>query len=205
MESMPTAPDERAEKQAIRTRVLAARDAMPASTRQSFADAVMASVLSTSQYQQANTVLAYVSFGSELSTMSLLQRVLADGKALVLPRVLKNQKQLQLHRVQALDQLTEGVWGIREPRADAPTIALNDIDFILVPGVAFDLAGFRVGYGGGYYDRLLAAANPATTRLSAAFECQIVDVVPNEAHDERVDIIITNQQTLLIEHERKNH
>lgn len=205
MESVQTTSAAREEKKAIRTRVLAARDALAADTRARFAESVSASVLSSAQFEHANTVLAYVSFGSELSTDAILQRTLAEGKSLVLPRVAKGVAQLQLHRVDALDQLVDGVWGIREPRHDAPAMRLEDIDFILVPGVAFDLAGFRIGYGGGYYDRLLAAANPATVRLSVAFDCQLIGAVPNETHDERVDIIITNQQTTLIEHDRKNH
>jgi 5-formyltetrahydrofolate cyclo-ligase len=205
MESVQQMSDARNEKKAIRSRVLAARDALPAAAREQYAESVLATALASTQFVHAKAVLAYVSFGSELSTETLLRRTLAEGKSLVLPRVVKGAAQLQLHRVQTLDQLTAGVWGIREPRADAPTVALYDIDFILVPGVAFDLAGFRIGYGGGYYDRLLGAANPATTRLSVAFDCQLVDAVPNEAHDARVDIIITNQQTYLIEHDRKNH
>ena len=66
-----------------------------------------------------------------------------------------------------------------------------------------DRAGFRIGYGKGFYDKLLSLVNPASTRLSAAFDCQIVDAVPNEAHDQRVDIIITPTQKILISHDRK--
>ena len=81
-------------------------------------------------------------------------------------------------------------------------IAPDQLDLIIVPGVAFDRAGFRIGYGKGFYDKLLSAAKPATTRLSAAFDCQIIDAVPNEAHDQRVDIIITPTQKILISHDR---
>lgn len=205
MGSVQTTSAAREEKKAIRAHVLAARDALPPGVRARFAESVAASVLSSAQFKHASTVLAYASFGSELSTDAILQRTLAEGKSLVLPRVAKGVAQLQLHRVDKLDQLVGGAWGIREPRYDAPAMRLDDIDFMLVPGVAFDLAGFRIGYGGGYYDRLLAAANPTTTRLSIAFDCQLIDAVPNEVHDERVDIIVTNQQTYLIEHDRKNH
>ena len=122
-----------------------------------------------------------------------------------MPRVDKETQQLQLHRVHQLDELVAGGWDIREPHADAKIVTPNELDFILVPGVAFDRAGFRIGYGKGFYDKLLFAVSPASTRLSAAFDCQIVDAVPNEAHDQRVDIIITPTQKILISHDRKNH
>lgn len=156
-------------------------------------------------YTRASLILAFASFGSELNTQSLLRRVISDGKTLVLPRVNKTTQQLQLHRIKALDALIPGTWGILEPHPDAIVFDLADIELIIVPGVAFDRAGYRIGYGKGFYDKLLSAANPATTRLSAAFDCQIVDAVPNEAHDQRVDIIITPTQKILISHDRKNH
>lgn len=153
-------------------------------------------------YSRASSILAFASFGSELNTQSLLRRVISDGKNLILPRVNKATQRLQLHHIKGLDELIPGTWGILEPHADAIVFNLADIDLIIVPGVAFDRAGFRIGYGKGFYDKLLPVANPATTRLSAAFDCQIVDAVPNDAHDERVDLIITPTQKILISHDR---
>jgi 5-formyltetrahydrofolate cyclo-ligase len=194
-----------AEKKAIRTNVLAARDAMATDARAIASNRVCDGIIASTPYQSAATILAYMSFGTELNTENLINHALAHGKILVLPRVDKQTRQLQLYRVHHLDELIEGVWNIREPRMDAEIVAPKDIDFILVPGVAFDSAGFRIGYGKGFYDKLLLAVNPVSTRLSAAFDCQIIDVVPNEAHDQRVDIIITPTQKILISHDRKNH
>lgn len=198
-----------AEKKAIRTSVLNARDAMPLDQRVCESVKMCDSILASAPYQRATTVLAYASFGSEFDTSFLLQRALTetqtDKKNLVMPRVDKDTQLLQLHRVHHLDELVAGACGIREPHADAKIVMPNEIDFILVPGVAFDSAGFRIGYGKGFYDKLLCLVNPISTRLSAAFDCQIVDAVPNEIHDERVDIIITPTQKILISHDRKNH
>ena len=193
------------EKKAIRASVLHARDAMPPDQRARESIKMCESIIASTPYQRATTVLAYASFGSEFDTSFLLQRVLADKKNLVMPRVDKETQQLQLHRVHHLDELVAGGWDIREPHADAKIVTPNELDFILVPGVAFDRAGFRIGYGKGFYDKLLASSSPASTRLSAAFDCQIVDAVPNEAHDQRVDIIITPTQKILISHDRKNN
>ncbi len=194
-----------ADKKAIRMQVIAARDAMPLDQRAAASSHVCESIIASTPYQNATTVLAYASFGSELDTITLLERILADKKNLVMPRVDKASQQLQLHRVLHLHELVAGVWGIREPIATSEIVLPNAIELIIVPGAAFDRAGFRIGYGKGFYDKLLLAVNPASTRLSAAFDCQMIDAVPNEAHDQRVDIIITPTQKILISHDRKNH
>lgn len=194
-----------AEKKAIRASVLSARDAMPPDQRARESMKMCESIIASTPYQGATTVLAYANFGSEFDTSFLLQHVLTVKKNLVMPRVDKETQQLQLHRVHRLDDLITGGWGICEPRADAEIISPNEIDFIFVPGVAFDRAGFRIGYGKGFYDKLLSAVNPVSARLSAAFDCQIIDAVPNEAHDQRIDIIITPTQKILISYDRKNH
>ena len=185
-------------KKTIRANVLAARDTMPLDERERAAVKVIDAIIASTPYGEAKTILAYAHFGSELNTQALLERILADGKKLVLPRVDKASQQLQLHFVADLNELIAGTWGIREPDANAEVIAADQLDLILVPGVAFDRAGFRIGYGKGFYDKLLAKVNPLSTRLSAAFDCQIIDAVPNEAHDQRVDIIVTPTQKILI-------
>ena len=192
-----------AEKKVIRANVLRARDAMPPDQRVRESIKMCETIIASTPYQRATCVLAYASFGSEWDTSLLLQRVLTDNKYLLMPRVDKDAQQLQLHRVNHLDELVAGTWDILEPHAQAEIVMPNKIDLIIVPGVAFDSAGFRIGYGKGFYDKLLVAVNPASTRLSAAFDCQIIDAVPNEAHDQRVDIIITPTQKILISHDRK--
>lgn len=194
-----------AEKKLIRASVLRARDAMPPDQRVRESIKMCETIIASTPYQRVTTVLAYASFGSEFDTSFLLERMLTDKKNLVMPRVDRETQRLTLHRVQHLDALITGQWGIREPQIDAEIVMPNEIDFILVPGVAFDSAGFRIGYGKGFYDKLLSSVNPASTRVSAAFDCQIIGAVPNEAHDQRVDIIITPTQKILISHDRKNH
>lgn len=195
--------DTKTEKKALRTKVLAARDAMSVEERARAAAVVCDAVCASQAYAQANVILAYASFGTELQTQTLLERILVDKKILILPRVDKAVGCLQLHHMARLDELVVGVWGIREPPVDALIVPVADIELIVVPGVAFDRAGFRIGYGGGYYDKLLPTANPATARLSGTFDCQIVDAVPNEIHDQRVDVIFTPTQKIFIAHDRK--
>lgn len=138
--------------------------------------------------------MVYMNFGSEVVTDSLARHALRYGKALLLPKINHREKTLDVYEVQNLDRdLEEGLWGIREPipelcAAGDPRAA----GFILVPGVAFDARGGRLGYGGGFYDKLLSdllSANPYL--VAAAFETQMVERVPSEEHDVPMDLIVT--------------
>jgi len=183
-------------KKALRAAVLAARDAMPADARQAAADTIMRRLGGLDVYRDANRVLTYMSFGTEPDTRRFFDRMLGDGKMVALPRIDKASKSLTLHRVDSHADLVDGVWGIREPRADAPAVVIGDIDMVLMPGLAFDRAGNRLGYGAGYYDRLLAPATHKPVRVAAAFDCQVVDAVPTGPSDQPFHILITESQLL---------
>jgi 5-formyltetrahydrofolate cyclo-ligase len=184
-------------KKALRATLLAARDALPADARQRATGAIMQRLYGLDAYREANCVLTYMSFGAELDTQRFFDRVLGDGKMAVLPRIDKASKSLTLHRVESHADLVDGVWGIREPRAGAPLVAMTEIDMVLMPGLAFDRAGNRLGYGAGYYDRLLApVATRKPVRVAAAFDCQVVDAVPVGPGDQPFHILITESQLL---------
>jgi len=182
-------------KAALRRAVLLRRDALPGGERALLSGRIVAAILGLPTYQEADAVLAYASFGTELQTDGLLRRVLDDGKALVLPRVERGGLGLYEVRDLAMD-LAPGTWGIREPRPDRCLSAdPGRVGFALTPGVAFDRRARRLGYGGGFYDRLLAGGLPEGTPLvSGAFEVQIVDEVPTDPHDASVDFVITEKE-----------
>lgn len=185
-------------KSALRKAVLGRRDALDVEVRKSLSLAIMEDIPRLDCYRQAGLVLAYVGFGSELRTETLLRRVLDDGKVLVLPRVNREEHDLDLYEVGDLEQnLEAGTWGIREPKPElCPRAEPAAIDFALVPGLAFDRSGARLGYGGGYYDRLLNGLfGPRPFLVAAAFELQMVDEVPLEEHDVRVDLIRTEKNS----------
>ncbi len=185
-------------KKALRTAVLAARDAMPADARHAAAKAITQRLVGLDAYRDANSVLTYMSFGTEPDTQHFFDRLLRDGKMTVLPRIDKASKSLKLHRVESHADLVDGVWGIREPRADAPLVAIADIDVVLMPGLAFDRAGNRLGHGAGYYDRLLATVLRKPLRVAAAFDCQVVNAVPTGPDDQPFHLLITESQLLHI-------
>jgi 5-formyltetrahydrofolate cyclo-ligase len=182
-------------KAATRRAVLLRRDALSGGERALLSVRIVTAILALSTYQKAGAVLAYASFGTELQTDELLRRVLDDGKALVLPRVERGR--LGLYEVRDLARdLAPGTWGIREPEPDrCPPADAAGVGFALIPGVAFDRRARRLGYGGGFYDRLLAGGLPEGTPLvSGAFEVQIVDEVPTDPHDAPVDFVVTEKE-----------
>lgn len=191
-----------AEKIKLREAVLAQRDAMPPATRQAASDAILKKVCALPDYAKARRVLTYMGFGSEIETQPFFERIIRDGKIAVLPRVDRAGRSLVLQSARNIAELVTSKWGIREPTSDAPILSVNEIDFVLIPGVAFDRSGNRLGYGRGYYDKLLSAANPALARVTAGFSCQLVDRVPVSSRDQKMDIIITENEFIVTAHER---
>lgn len=196
-------------KRSLRKLTIARRDVMAPLERERFAEHITAQLLTMPAYARAQTVMGYMSFGSEFDTASFVLQVLNAGKRLVLPRVDKLARRLVPHQIEDLRDLETGVWGIREPRIGSPLVSLNEIDFLLMPGVAFDRTGNRLGYGAGFYDRLLADAavtiqpqTPAATRVAAVFSLQVVDIVPTTENDQRVDFIMTENEQIDIVYDR---
>lgn len=185
----------REEKAILRRESLARRDSLKPEERRRKNAEILSRILALPEYSASETVLAYCGFGGELQTHGLLREIIDSGKRLLLPRVARETNSLILHEVEAPEsQLTPGIWGIPEPGAGLPTAAPEEADFILVPGVAFDRGGGRLGYGGGYYDRLLGGLPVTPPLISAAFEVQVTERVPSEAHDIRVDSLVTENE-----------
>jgi 5-formyltetrahydrofolate cyclo-ligase len=180
-------------KQALSRTVLALRDALPEGRRGEQSKVIIESILELPAFRAARVVVAYVSIGSELQTEKLLQAVLDDAKVLLLPKVNRITHRLDLYRVRDLtSELAPGVWGIREPNPGlCSPVSAQESDFILVPGVAFNREGDRLGYGGGYYDRLLASIEPTPVLVAGAFSLQVVAEVPTGPNDRPVDLVVT--------------
>jgi 5-formyltetrahydrofolate cyclo-ligase len=160
---------------------------------------IIREISNLASYRGARVVLAYAGFGSELQTGDFLRRTLELGKTLLLPRVNRETKSLDIYEVKDLEcDLKPGIWGIREPNPDICSPAdTRAVDFVLVPGVAFDSRGGRLGYGAGFYDRLLANRPSQACIVAGAFEIQMIEHVPMHEHDVPVDVIVTEQRHYL--------
>ena len=181
------------EKVEIRKRILAAREELEPATRRELAARITPRLTALPAYREASCVMAYVGFGTEFDTAALIADVLARGKSLVLPRVERAARALRLHAVRDPEtELAAGVWGIREPRPDlCAEVAPETVDFVLVPGVAFTARCERLGYGGGYYDRLIPGFAGRAALVVAAYSLQIVPELPVTPSDRSVDLILT--------------
>lgn len=185
-------------KRRLRRRVIEKRDAIPLEERRALSEAICARVIESPEFRSASFALLFASFGSEVDTTSLMAATLAAGKRLALPRVHPVTRELELREVRSIERdLAPGLWDIPEPvPGDCPEVALENIDFVLVPGVAFDRDGRRLGYGGGYYDRILARLSTGVPAVAVCFEAQLVGQVPADQHDRRVPILMNENERI---------
>jgi 5-formyltetrahydrofolate cyclo-ligase len=186
-------------KRALRQRIIAARDAMPVAARDDASRRISNALLARPDLSDARTVLATFPFGSEWDTRPLIEALLDRGKVVVAPRVNAMTRMIDLFVIaNAARDIVPGYRGIPEPGIHCTSIAADEIDWILVPGVAFDADGRRLGYGGGFYDRLLPHARRDARRIAGAFDLQIVESVPAAPHDLSVEAIVTEERLLSI-------
>lgn len=201
MPSTPAPIDQTAaKKSAMRKHIGGLRDTMDAVARANETALCHQQVLASTEYKEAGHLLCTLAFGSEIDTRPLIADALSRGKRVALPRVDPLSKNLRLFSIDADSVFERSKWGIDEPLLTAPPVAVGELDFVLVPGLAFDAHGNRLGYGRGYYDRLLGALSPGATRMAMAFTCQIVAVVPTSPTDEKIDRLVTAASTTRFTH-----
>lgn len=179
-------------KQVVRRTALTRRSRLSPEERRALGDSVAERLLALPEVRGAASVLAYASFGSEVPTDALVERLLAMGIRVLVPWV--EGSELRAAEIRSLEDLAPGYRGIREPVAREAVDP--DVDVVLVPGVAFDAAGRRLGYGGGFYDSFLAAVPRRARRVGLCFEVQVVDEVPADPEDETVDVVITEARMI---------
>jgi 5-formyltetrahydrofolate cyclo-ligase len=178
-------------KAALRASIRDARRELSLGERQEAARAVVDRLLRLPELRRARTVLLYAAVGDELDVGGLVAPLREAGARTLFPRVRGDR--LELVAASDLLTLTLGYRGIQEPVG--PAVDPSVVEVAVVPGVAFDLRGMRLGRGGGHYDRLLAALPDTCARIGAAFSCQLVPAVPHLEHDEPVDLVVTERAT----------
>ena len=184
-----------ADKHQLRQRCLRYRCEQP--DKQVYSRQICTRLTEMPEYQAARIVATYVSLSREVQTLELIDGAWSDDKEVVVPCCISNE--LHMFHLKAMPDLIPCTLGILEPRQDLRQreerwLDVSQIDLFIVPGVAFDRSGGRLGHGKGYYDRLLAKAQPDTPKIAFAFECQVVDQVPITASDVLMDYVITERQ-----------
>lgn len=153
--------------------------------------AILKGLEASAQFKGAKRVLVYWGIAEEVNTGVLAEKYLKE-KEIILPRV--EEKRLALHHLSSIEHLRRGKFDILEPHTDLPEVEASTVELAIVPGVAFDEKGHRLGFGGSFYDRLIKELN--CPKIALAYECQIVKDVPREDHDQKVDMIITEERII---------
>lgn len=190
------------EKREIRERILEQRNKLTPEEVSAASKVICSRIAAHPRFEEAKLVMCYMDFRNEVMTLPLIQECLLRGKRVALPRVGKRNDQaweLSIHEIVDLARdCRPGTFGIPEP-VESLTAPVDEktIDFVVVPGVAFDLHKHRIGYGAGFYDRFLRRVRPDCFKAAAAFDLQVVDKLPAEEHDIPVDAIVTETRWIL--------
>lgn len=187
----------REEKTELRRRVLAAIEALSPDERTARSERAQDRLIELPEFQRARAVFAYIADDTEADTRRIVAAALAAGKRVALPRVDVVSKAMSPREIRdPRADLENGAFGIPAPRESCPEIPLAELDLVLAPGRVFDARGRRMGRGGGFYDRLLAAPELSAAVVALAFDCQVVDEVPHEPHDKPVAAIVTESRVI---------
>lgn len=185
-----------AAKQALRQRMRSVRRVMPESACAERSAAICERLQALAAFAQARCIVGYAAKRKEADPALALAAAALQGKRTGLVRIAQAIT-LSLHDHRAGDPLVENGYGIAEPLAEAPRIDPSEVDVIVVPALALDGRGHRIGYGEGYYDRLLATLPPRTFKVGVIYDFQLLMEVPNAAFDVPLDCVVTDRQVLL--------
>lgn len=144
-------------------------------------------------FNSAEIIFIFVSFGDEVDTHKIINYGLSLGKTICVPKVISKEKGMKALKIHNLEHMERSRYGILEPFDDAEEISAEAVDLFLVPGLAFDTKGGRVGYGGGFYDKFLIKARENADKIALGYDFQIIEKVPLETTDILIDGIITER------------
>ena len=177
-------------KRALRDRVRAVRDALTPEERARRSDAAATNLFALPEMNGASTVMTFWSFGSEVDTGLTIRRLADEGRRVVLPRV--EGRTIVAVTYRPGDPVTEASFGAMEP-TEKDVVPPEAIDVVVAPGLAFDRLGYRVGYGGGFYDRFLRRTRPDAVTVGLCFAVQVVDEVPHRRGDRPMALVVTDE------------
>jgi 5-formyltetrahydrofolate cyclo-ligase len=186
-------------RQAIRERIIKDRDALPLELRHQFSGAIIGRLHHYLSRKPSRSIHCYISFRSEVETYDLIEQALQKGIQVTVPIVdrVGDRPSLSHAEINDLNNLVNGPFGVQEPRERKPA-SLDELDAIIVPLVAFDRHGTRLGYGKGFYDAFLRELPRSIERIGLAYSMQEIDQISVLSHDEPLDTIVTEQEIIHI-------
>lgn len=183
-------------KEVLRKKMLKKRSDIPKSKVLEKSNQIKNRLFKIKEFNQASAILFYISYENEVYTHNMIKDCLSSGKHVIVPVTSKENRSLILSKLKNWGNLECGAYGILKPRKEhVKEFSLDMVDLIVIPGVAFDERGYRIGHGMGYYDDLLVNSTKAI-HIGLAFEFQLVDEIPIEYHDMKLDKIVTEERII---------
>ncbi len=186
-------------KKRLRNEIIDKRNNISITERFDASKRIKDALFNLTEFKNAKSVHFFVSFGSEVITSEMIKDAIKIGKSVVVPFVDREKKELRLSELKDFfKELEAGYWGILEPKKECRREAsIDDVDLMVMPGVAFDEKGHRLGYGMAFYDKLLASRKKDIPMIAIAFDMQVVDDVPVAGHDILIDKIVTEKRVIV--------
>lgn len=184
-------------KNKLRYDYLKIRDRVEPTARYAYSVSILNKIKQLDSYESSTLVMFYLTYGSEVITDLMIKEVLVDGKDVAVPVIQSPGDGIMTAvRINKIEDCYEKVYGIRQPEFNEnDVVSKEDIDLIFVPGIVFDLNGYRIGYGKGYYDRWLEGTD-ISKRIGLAFEVQLTNKIPNGQYDLPVSKILTEKRII---------
>lgn len=182
-------------KKELREKFKRIRNALPQSYRQIASQKIAKKIFELTGFKKAKTIALYWKFGSEVSTRQIFKKIIAEGKTAALPRMDPSSSVLHFHKVtDPKKDLMMSPYRVFQPRSGSATVPLKKIDLIFVPGIVFDRRGYRLGYGKGFYDRLLRKKNSNSLTVGLTYEKTFVPTLPYHHRDVSVECVISEKR-----------
>lgn len=186
------------EKKELRKKVLSVRNRLSNAELGFKSEEIKKKLFARADFRLKCNIMFFLTFGKEVRTEAMVRESLAQGKKIIVPKTDRQNNALILSWLQDYDKdLAPGIWDIPEPHAASlRPVKPEEVDLVIVPGVAFDRDGNRLGYGGGYYDRFFTRLRKGVPLIALAFDCQIVEYIPTGRFDKKIDCLITEKEEI---------
>ena len=185
-------------KKTLRKKFISERNSLASDYRNSSTDTIFATLEEQNFFESSEKIFIYVGFGSEIKTETFIKKWI-NKKQIFVPKI--DNKTMNLVHLTTIEDLAPGHFGILEPTST--TYYTEEVDLVITPSIVFDKNGYRLGYGKGYYDKYFAT-NKHKTSIGLSYDKLLQEKIPTDKYDEKVDIIITEEKTLII-NERYNN
>ncbi|MBP3390347.1 MAG: 5-formyltetrahydrofolate cyclo-ligase [Clostridia bacterium] len=184
--------DIRGYKQDLRARAKERRRNMVSEEKQQLDRQIAENVCRLKEYRPAKTILIYMSTPIEIDTIGIIKKAWADGKRVAVPRCIPDTRDMEFHYIESLDQLSIGSFSVMEPNPDLPVVTDFSGCLMIVPGMHFDMKGYRIGYGKGYYDRYMVRFTGISAGL--CYSAELKPFLYHGKYDRHVDIVVTDKR-----------